>query len=109
MLAKTPAEIKALLDAPESELQLLDVREPWEYKLVHLDNSVLIPLGQLQSQTQQLETALDKTKPIAVLCHHGIRSAHACYLLERLGFDTVNISGGIDRWAQDLDPSMPLY
>lgn len=109
MLAKTPAEIKGLLDSPKCDIQLLDVREPWEYKLVHLEGSLLVPLGQLQSQVQQIEATLDKTKPVAIICHHGIRSAHACYLLERLGFDTLNISGGIDRWAQDLDPSMPLY
>lgn len=111
MLAHTPAEIKALLDAPEYDIQLVDVREPWEYQLVRLEDydALLVPLGQLQQQMQQTETTLDKNKPVAVICHHGIRSAHACYLLERLGFDTINISGGIDRWAQELDPSMPLY
>lgn len=109
MQAHTPAEIKNLLDSPEYDIQLLDVREPWEHQLVHLEGALLVPLGQLQHQAQQLEQALDKTKPVAIICHHGIRSAHACYLLERLGFDTINISGGIDRWAQELDPSMPLY
>ena len=86
-------------------LQLLDVREPWEYDIVHIEGSVLIPLGKLLQQMEKL----DKNIPVAVLCHHGIRSAQACYYLEKSGFDTINISGGIDLWARELNPSMPLY
>jgi len=106
MRTNTPQEINELLNnPPESGLQLLDVREPWEYDVVHIPNFTLIPLGQLAQQTEKL----DKSTPVAVLCHHGIRSAHACYFLEKEGFDTINISGGIDLWARQLDPSMPVY
>lgn len=95
---------KQLNTAPEA-IQLLDVREPWEYEIVHLENSHLVPLNQL---TYGLN-ALNKDLPVVVICHHGIRSAHACYLLERLGFQAINLTGGIDRWAREVDPSIPIY
>ncbi len=102
----SPQEISELLkNTPNSGLQLLDVREPWEYECVHITGSVLIPLGQLAQQYDQL----DDSRPVAVICHHGVRSAHACYYLEKLDFDTINIKGGIDLWARELDPSMPVY
>lgn len=106
MRSWSPAETNDYLNQHEQDsLQLLDVREPWEYERVNLPNSLLIPLGQLAQAYHQL----DKDKPVAVICHHGIRSAHACYLLEKMGYDTINITGGIDLWARDLDPQMTLY
>lgn len=102
----SPAEVAAFLrDSAPHSLQLADVREPWEYDIVHVEGSLLIPLSQLQHQIEQL----DKSIPVAVICHHGIRSAHACYFLERVGFQTINVSGGIDLWARTLDPEMALY
>ena len=102
----SPQEINELLQTPpDSGLQLLDVRETWEYERVHIEGSTLIPLGELAQRYDEL----DDTIPVAVICHHGIRSAHACYYLEKLDFDTINISGGIDLWARELDPSMPVY
>ena len=95
---------KQLSTAPEA-IQLLDVREPWEYRLVHLENSHLVPLSQLTYGLKNLNKAL----PVVVICHHGIRSAHACYLLERLGFQAINLTGGIDLWAREVDPSLPIY
>ena len=101
----TPAELAAHLDQIPDKLCLLDVREPWEYQLVHLTSSQLIPLGQLMQGMHQLPTDL----PIAVICHHGVRSMHACYLLARAGFAPINVTGGIDRWAREIDHSMPIY
>ena len=86
-------------------VQILDVREPWEYDIAHLEGSILIPLGNLM----QSMACLDPTKTIVVVCHHGIRSAHACYYLERNGFQVINLTGGIDRWAKEIDRTMPLY
>ena len=106
MRTYTPQEINELIhNLPESGLQLLDVREPWEYEKVNIPGFTLIPLGQLAQRFDEL----DETVPVAVLCHHGIRSAHACYFLEKEGFDTINIRGGIDLWARELDASMPIY
>ncbi len=105
MQSWTPHELAAyLLNDPQS-LKLLDVREPWEYDIAHIQGATLIPLGKL---AQDINT-LERNTTYVVICHHGIRSAHACYFLERNGFQTINLTGGIDRWAQDIDRDMPLY
>ena len=101
----TPQELANQLTNAAKQIQLLDVREPWEYQIVHLENSVLVPLSQLTYGLNEL----NKDLPVVVICHHGIRSAHACYLLERLGFQAINLTGGIDRWAREIDPSIPIY
>lgn len=100
-----PQDLAHQLKTSPEAIQLLDVREPWEYKIAHLENSRLVPLGQLTYGLNELNKAL----PVVVICHHGIRSAQACYLLERLGFQSINLTGGIDRWARELDPSLPIY
>lgn len=101
----TPQELANQLNTAAQPIQLLDVREPWEYNIVHLENSHLVPLSQLTYGLNEL----DKDLPVVVICHHGIRSAHACYLLERLGFQAINLTGGIDRWAREIDPSISVY
>ena len=89
---------------------VLDVREAWElqtssvtaqgFELLH------IPMGSIP---QQLAT-LDAERPIACLCHHGVRSQRVAAFLEQQGFAQVsNITGGINAWSRELDPSVPLY
>lgn len=101
----TPAALRERLDAGD-ELCLLDVREPRELALCALPGSVAIPLGELARRVGEL----DPSRPTVCICHHGVRSAHAGGLLERAGFREVfNLSGGIDRWASDVEPSMRRY
>lgn len=89
-----------------TELVLLDVREPWEYELAHISNSILIPLGQLPLKIERL----DKHKEIVCLCHHGVRSYHAATYLVSASFESVyNLTGGIDAWSIDLDSTIPRY
>ena len=86
--------------------QLLDVREPWEIEIAHLENYLSIPLGSLEGKQDQLS----QDKWIVVYCHHGIRSLRACHLLRAKGFDKVlSLKGGIHRWSQLIDPSLPIY
>ena len=101
----TPTELAEHLQQQHKKMLILDVREPWEYEIAHIDGSVLIPLGWLAAKHH----TLDKTQTVVVVCHHGIRSAHACYYLEREGFQAINLIGGIDRWARDIDHAMPVY
>lgn len=85
---------------------LLDVREPWEYQTAHISGSVLIPLGQLQSRTSEL----DPDKEIVTICHHGVRSQTALAFLVRAGFKNVkNLTGGIDAYSLTADPTVPRY
>jgi len=100
----TPQELKTRMDQGD-RLLILDVREPSEFAIVNL-GGVLIPLGELPMRHQEL----DPEREIVVLCHHGIRSAQATAYLQNLGFKKVkNLSGGIDRWTNQIDPTLPRY
>ena len=101
----TPIELKAAIDAGRKPI-LLDVREPFEYALCHLESSTLIPVDQLSLHLKEL----DLNDEIVVYCHIGIRSAGAVSLLRKNGFTKVkNLTGGIDAWAVQVDPEMPRY
>ena len=87
-------------------VKVLDVREPMEYKISHLDNSTLIPLGDLPKRVNELDTADE----IVIHCHTGARSAQATAFLRNIGFTKVkNLQGGIEAWSQQIDPSVPRY
>lgn len=85
---------------------LLDVREPWEFRICHLDHSQLVPMGEIHQHLQ----GLDKQRETVVICHHGIRSRQVAMFLEYQGFENViNLSGGVSAWARDVDCDMPTY
>lgn len=92
--------------ARESPPALLDVREPHEYDIVHLEGSTLIPLRELPRRL----TELDPRRDLVVLCHHGARSLQAVELLRGAGFSRArSLAGGIDAWAETIDPGMARY
>jgi len=106
MREMTPDECKAYLDSAPDKPLLLDVREPWEYNIVHLEDSVLMPMRQVPVGAD----ALDADREIIVICHHGIRSRQVALFLKARGFsNVVNLSGGIDAWARYTDTSLPTY
>lgn len=85
---------------------LLDVREPWEFDYCRIEGSELIPMGQIHLQLDDI----DPEAEIVVICHHGIRSRQVAYYLESQGFnDVINLEGGVERWAQDVEPTMRRY
>jgi rhodanese-related sulfurtransferase len=101
-----PQELKRLLDngAP---VVLVDVREPQEYAYCHLPGSLLIPLGELPTRFEELDVGEEL---VVVYCHHGIRSLSGAAILLQKGFPNVaSLAGGIDRWAIQIDPTMPRY
>lgn len=101
----TPEELKAKLDRGE-RIVLLDVREEVEYEICHLENAELIPLSKLPENVNKL-SLVDE---IVAYCHTGSRSSLATKFLRDLGFTRVrNLAGGIDAWAERVDPSMPRY
>lgn len=103
--ALTPQELKQWLDAGKS-VALVDVREPWEFELVALPGAANIPLGQFMA----CPPSVDPTNPTVLICHHGVRSLHAAVLLERVGVAPVyNLVGGMARWVDDIDPTLPRY
>jgi molybdopterin/thiamine biosynthesis adenylyltransferase/rhodanese-related sulfurtransferase len=89
-----------------NHLRLIDVREPHELQISHIDGAELFPLGQLASRLSELDSADD----MVVFCKAGTRSARALELLLSAGFRKVkNLKGGINAWARDVDPSQPIY
>ena len=84
---------------------LLDVRQPEEYEMARLEGAVLIPLVELPGRLAELP----KGQPLVVMCHHGMRSAHAVHHLRAAGYDALNLSGGIDAWSREIDPLVPIY
>ena len=100
----SPRELKARLDRGD-DLFILDVREPHEYQICHL-NGTLIPLGDLPKRVNELDTS----KEIVAHCRSGVRSAKAVNFLRQAGFKKVhNLAGGILAWADRVDPKMPKY
>ncbi|WLT33536.1 rhodanese-like domain-containing protein [Geothrix sp. PMB-07] len=88
-----------------TQVQILDVREQWEFDKARIPGAVLIPLGELVERVKEL----DSTKPVAAYCHHGMRSLQALHFLRGMGFkDLAHLSGGIDAYSR-LDPSVPRY
>jgi adenylyltransferase/sulfurtransferase len=111
MTTITPKELKRRLDDSGS-FRLLDVREPEEHAHCALPDSRLLPLSELEARWQELEEwcASGGSAQTVVYCHHGVRSAHAIAFLEEKGFSgLVNLTGGIDRWSREADPSVPRY
>lgn len=102
-----PAELKARLDDPGRERPLLlDVREPWEYAICHLDGAQLMPMRSVAADFR----TLDPGRETVVICHHGVRSYHVARFLEHNGFaNVINLTGGVDGWAKEADPHMPTY
>ena len=85
---------------------LLDVREPFEFQIAAISNSVLIPMNQIAERAQEL----DKDQSIVVICHHGMRSDSVAYYLDQQGFSQIyNLTGGIHAWANSCDAEMVLY
>jgi len=101
----TPAELASAIAAGERPV-LLDVREPHEWEIAHLAGATLIPPGDLLARMNELSTAED----IVLYCRSGERSARALNLLREAGFRRLkNLRGGINAWAQVIDPSLPQY
>ncbi len=98
-------ELKTLMDK-KKDVYILDVREPQEWGIVHLEQAKLIPLGELPQAVNQLSSADD----IVVHCKSGARSARAVQFLMEMGFRKVrNLEGGILAWSERIDPSLPRY
>ncbi len=94
-----------LLENPAA-FYLLDVREPFEYEIAALANSVLMPMQQIPERIAEL----DKARATIVICHHGIRSQQVAYFLDQQEFTNIyNLTGGINAWARACDPEMAIY
>ena len=101
----TVEQLKARLEGQDAPF-ILDVREPQEYQICNIPGSTLIPLGELPSRLHELEGCGE----MIVHCKSGVRSAKAVKLLREAGFGQAkNLRGGILRWIDVVDPTLPKY
>jgi len=101
----TPSDVKSLLNRNEN-LLLVDVREPWETQLCSLPGAQLIPMGAIPANLQKLDVEGD----VICYCHHGVRSLDVAVWLRSQGVTGAkSMTGGIDRWSAEIDPTVPRY
>lgn len=99
-------KLKELLDQ-NSDLVLVDCREPDEHEYCSIQGAKLIPLSEFKDRGPQ---ELSAESEVYIHCHHGGRSQRACEFLESQGFSkTFNVAGGIDAWSLQVDSKVPRY
>ncbi|SEL96694.1 adenylyltransferase and sulfurtransferase [Rhodococcus maanshanensis] len=103
----TAPELAAMLAAGK-DIEIVDVREPVEWDIVHLPGATLIPKDRILSGEALAE--LPQDRPIVLHCKTGIRSAEALAALKKAGFaDATHLQGGVIAWANQVDRSLPVY
>lgn len=101
----TPRELATRLQQG-NHIKIIDVREPHEWEISHIEGATLIPLGQLAARMNELDSA----EEIVLQCKTGSRSMRALELLRTAGFRKLkNLKGGINAWAREIDSSLPIY
>jgi adenylyltransferase/sulfurtransferase len=102
----TATELKKLIDA-NPNLQIIDVREPFEFEIARIPNTKLIPLGEVTSRAHEI----DASQTAIIYCKGGVRSAKAIKQLQETGYNgkLINLKGGILAWSDEVDSSVPKY
>lgn len=102
----TVAEASALVAAGPDQALILDVREPDELAIAHLEGTRSIPMREVPAHVN----SLPRDRHLLVLCHHGQRSLRVTHFLRDQGFTAVSsIAGGIEAWAVEIDPALARY
>ena len=102
----TVQEMKQALDQPQRQIKVIDVREPDEHQIAHIDGVPLVPLSTLR----ETFTELDPNQQYYIHCKSGVRSMKALHFLREQGFKYVkSVKGGIAAWAEEIDPRVPRY
>ncbi|MEM8866324.1 MAG: rhodanese-like domain-containing protein [Planctomycetota bacterium] len=100
-------EVHARLTVGDSFV-LLDCRETHEHTVASIAQARLVPMSEIATRVESLADLREHS--IVVLCHHGMRSAQVAMWLRGQGFSNVkSMAGGIDRWSEEIDPSIPRY
>ncbi|MEB3249493.1 MAG: rhodanese-like domain-containing protein [Merismopediaceae bacterium] len=110
VLEITVQELALRLKQAEPPLQLMDVREPHEVAIAHIEGFDILPLSDFTHWSEQILKKYDPKKETLVLCHHGMRSERMCQWLRNIGFTQVkNVIGGIDAYSREVDSNLPRY
>lgn len=94
-----------LADTSREQPLVLDVREPWEIEKASMPGITAIPMREIPARAGELP----RDREIVAVCHHGGRSMQVAMFLEQQGFRLHNLSGGMDAWALQIDPTVPRY
>ena len=98
--------MKRALDDPKLGIKVIDVREPDEYEIAHVDGVPLLPLSQIESRF----TELDPNQSYYIHCKAGVRSLKALNFLRQQGFKHLkSVKGGITAWSEEIDSNVPRY
>nr|MDQ2938413.1 rhodanese-like domain-containing protein [Acidobacteriota bacterium] len=102
----TARELKQRTDRGQ-DVQIIDVREPFEYEIARIPGTTLIPLGQVVARMNEI----DPSRETVMHCKAGVRSAKAIQALKQAGFrgHLINLKGGITAWSDEVDPTVPKY
>ena len=103
MVQITVQELKEKLN--KSKIDLIDVRTIEEVEICKIKGSIDIVMNDIPNKVN----LLDKTKLYAVICHSGIRSYRVVEYLNSIGYNAVNVIGGIHAWATEIDNNMKRY
>ncbi len=103
----TVAELSERRNRGET-VAVLDVRTAEEWAIAHVDGTIDIPMQEIATRVDELEEYRDRE--LVVMCHHGGRSARVAGWLRQQGFTQVrNLLGGINAWAEQIDPTVEKY
>jgi adenylyltransferase/sulfurtransferase len=102
-----PHQLADWLDADDAPF-VLDVRNPPEWQICHLDVAKMVPLPELPKRLDEVREMADG-RTIVAHCHHGMRSAKAVHILRQAGLPAINLGGGIDAWSEEVDPRVARY
>ena len=107
-LELSPQEVQSRV-ANGDRLVWIDVREPEEFAMTRIDGAQLLPMQSVPAELQRLERLADNAT-LVLLCHHGVRILQAASWLRQQGVDNCfSLTGGIDRWSREIDPSVARY
>jgi rhodanese-related sulfurtransferase len=109
MLQVTPAQINEWVQTQAKRPVLLDVREGWECQTASVSPDTMDRVHMPMQTVPARLSELDRSRPVACLCHHGGRSMQVAHFLAQHGYDVVNVAGGIHAWSSQVDPTVPVY
>ena len=98
-------ELNELINSAE-KIQIIDVREHFEWDICHIEGALNIPMNLIIESLDKISNDITTV----VMCHHGVRSINVIHYLESIGYKSlINLNAGIHAWSTDVDKSMSIY
>ena len=92
------------------DVVVIDVREPMELEIASIPDTVHVPMNDVPGRLDEIRALADNDKDVVVMCHSGHRSMMVARFLQQNGLERVfNLTGGIDAWSREVDPTVATY